>query len=93
MFKVDEDNNLVINMEKKAENHEKKHHGRYLRREDSYSTNLTRKPRLVGSSMTGSSTGSSSTVQAANIAAARTARPIHLQNAFIISSPPDTLCS
>ena len=30
---VDEDNNLVINMEKKAENHEKKHHGRYLRRE------------------------------------------------------------
>ena len=33
---VDEDNNLVINMEKKAENHEKKHHGRYLRREFSY---------------------------------------------------------
>ena len=26
---VDEDNNLVINMEKKAENNEKKHHGRY----------------------------------------------------------------
>ena len=33
---VDEDNNLVINMEKKAENHEKKHNGRYLRREFSY---------------------------------------------------------
>ena len=33
---VDEDNNLVINMEKKAENHEKKHHGRFLRREFSY---------------------------------------------------------
>ena len=33
---VDEDNNLVINMEKKAENNEKKHHGRYLRREFSY---------------------------------------------------------
>ena len=33
---VDEDNNLVINMEKKSENHEKKHHGRYLRREFSY---------------------------------------------------------
>ena len=33
---VDEDNNLVINMEKKAENHEKKHHGKYLRREFSY---------------------------------------------------------
>ena len=33
---VDEDNNLVINMEKKAENHEKKHQGRYLRREFSY---------------------------------------------------------
>ena len=33
---VDEDNNLVINMEKKAANNEKKHHGRYLRREFSY---------------------------------------------------------
>ena len=33
---MDEDNNLVINMEKKAENNEKKHHGRYLRREFSY---------------------------------------------------------
>ena len=33
---VDEDNNLVVNMEKKAENHEKKHNGRYLRREFSY---------------------------------------------------------
>ena len=33
---VDEDNNLVINMEKKAENHGKKHQGRYLRREFSY---------------------------------------------------------
>jgi len=33
---VDEDNNLVINMEKKAENNEKKRHGRYLRREFSY---------------------------------------------------------
>ena len=33
---VDEENNLVINMEKKAENHEKKQHGRYLRREFSY---------------------------------------------------------
>ena len=33
---VDEDNNLVINMEKKAENPEKKHHGKYLRREFSY---------------------------------------------------------
>ena len=33
---VDEDNNLVINMEKKADNHEKKQHGRYLRREFSY---------------------------------------------------------
>ena len=33
---VDEDNNLVINMEKKADNHEKKDHGRYLRREFSY---------------------------------------------------------
>jgi HSP20 family protein len=35
-FHVDEDNNLVINMEKKAENHDKKRHGRYLRREFSY---------------------------------------------------------
>ena len=33
---VDQDNNLVVNMEKKAENHQKKHHGRYLRREFSY---------------------------------------------------------
>ena len=33
---MDEGGNLVINMEKKAENHEKKHHGRYLRREFSY---------------------------------------------------------
>ncbi len=33
---VDEDNNLVINMEKKSENSEKKHRGRYLRREFSY---------------------------------------------------------
>ena len=33
---VDEDNDLVIKMEKKAENHEKKQHGRYLRREFSY---------------------------------------------------------
>ena len=36
---VDEGGNLVINMEKKAENHEKnekKHNGRYLRREFSY---------------------------------------------------------
>ena len=33
---VDEDNNLVINMEKKSEDNEKKHHGRYLRREFSY---------------------------------------------------------
>lgn len=33
---VDENDNLVINMEKKAENHDKKQHGRYLRREFSY---------------------------------------------------------
>ena len=33
---VDQDNNLVVNMEKKAENHQKKQHGRYLRREFSY---------------------------------------------------------
>ena len=33
---VDEDNNLHIEMEKKTENKEGKHHGRYLRREFSY---------------------------------------------------------
>ena len=33
---VDEQNNLCIEMEKKAENKEGKHHGRYLRREFSY---------------------------------------------------------
>ena len=33
---VDEQNNLCIEMEKKAENKENKHHGRYLRREFSY---------------------------------------------------------
>ena len=33
---IDEENNLHIEMEKKAENQEKKHHGRYLRREFSY---------------------------------------------------------
>lgn len=33
---VDEDNNLVINMEKKTENKEGKKHGKYLRREFSY---------------------------------------------------------
>ncbi|MBO4340673.1 MAG: Hsp20/alpha crystallin family protein [Bacteroidales bacterium] len=33
---VDEENNLHIEMEKKAENKEQKHHGRYLRREFSY---------------------------------------------------------
>ena len=33
---VDEENNLCIEMEKKAENKENKHHGRYLRREFSY---------------------------------------------------------
>ena len=37
-FKVslDEEGDLVINMEKKEENKEEKHHGRYLRREFSY---------------------------------------------------------
>ena len=34
---VDEDNNLVISMEKKTENKEEKKEGRYLRREFSYS--------------------------------------------------------
>ncbi len=33
---IDEQNNLCIEMEKKAENKEGKHHGRYLRREFSY---------------------------------------------------------
>ena len=33
---VDEENNLHIEMEKKTENKEGKHHGRYLRREFSY---------------------------------------------------------
>ena len=33
---IDEENNLCIEMEKKAENKEDKHHGRYLRREFSY---------------------------------------------------------
>ena len=33
---VDEDNNLHIEMEKKTENKEGKHHGHYLRREFSY---------------------------------------------------------
>jgi len=33
---VDADNNLHIEMERKAENKEGKHHGRYLRREFSY---------------------------------------------------------
>ena len=33
---VDADNNLHIEMEKKADNKEGKHHGRYLRREFSY---------------------------------------------------------
>ena len=33
---VDDENNLVITMDKKVENNEKKHHGRYLRREFSY---------------------------------------------------------
>ena len=33
---VDEDNNLHIEMERKTENKEGKHHGRYLRREFSY---------------------------------------------------------
>ena len=37
-FKVslDDEGDLVINMEKKSEDNEKKHHGRYLRREFSY---------------------------------------------------------
>ena len=35
--RIDEDNNLVISMEKKAENKEEKKDGRYLRREFSYS--------------------------------------------------------
>ena len=34
---LDEDENLVINMEKKAENNEEAKHSRYLRREFSYS--------------------------------------------------------
>jgi HSP20 family protein len=34
---IDEDNNLVISMEKKTENKEEKKDGRYLRREFSYS--------------------------------------------------------
>ncbi|MBP1616523.1 MAG: Acid shock protein [Bacteroidetes bacterium] len=36
-IRVDEDNNLVISMEKKVENKEEKKDGRYLRREFSYS--------------------------------------------------------
>ena len=35
--RIDEDNNLVITMEKKTENKEEKKEGRYLRREFSYS--------------------------------------------------------
>ena len=35
--RIDEDNNLVISMEKKTENKEEKKEGRYLRREFSYS--------------------------------------------------------
>ena len=35
--RIDEDNNLVISMEKKTENKEEKKDGRYLRREVSYS--------------------------------------------------------
>lgn len=35
--RIDEDNNLVISMEKKTENKEEKKDGRYLRREFSYS--------------------------------------------------------
>ncbi len=35
--RIDEDNNLVISMEKKSENKEEKKEGRYLRREFSYS--------------------------------------------------------
>ena len=34
--RIDEDNNLVISMEKKTENKEEKKDGRYLRREFSY---------------------------------------------------------
>ena len=37
MVRIDEDNNLVISMEKKTENKEEKKDGRYLRREFSYS--------------------------------------------------------
>ena len=36
-IRIDEDNNLVISMEKKAENKDEKKDGRYLRREFSYS--------------------------------------------------------
>ena len=36
-IRIDEDNNLVISMEKKTENKEEKKDGRYLRREFSYS--------------------------------------------------------
>ena len=36
-IRIDEDNNLVISMEKKVENKEEKKDGRYLRREFSYS--------------------------------------------------------
>lgn len=36
-IRVDEDNNLVISMEKKIENQDEKKDGRYLRREFSYS--------------------------------------------------------
>lgn len=35
--RIDEENNLVITMEKKTENKEEKKEGRYLRREFSYS--------------------------------------------------------
>jgi HSP20 family protein len=35
-IRIDEDNNLVISMEKKAENKDEKKDGRYLRREFSY---------------------------------------------------------
>lgn len=35
-IRIDEDNNLVISMEKKTENKEEKKEGRYLRREFSY---------------------------------------------------------
>ena len=34
--RIDEDNNLVISMEKKTENNDEKKDGRYLRREFSY---------------------------------------------------------